>query len=48
MRHDAPASWISTPLGAFCIFFPEDAHAPLFSTGSIRKVILKLVWSEAG
>jgi biofilm protein TabA len=40
--HDAPASWIATSPGAFCIFFPEDAHAPLVSTGSIRKVVLKI------
>jgi len=40
--HDAPASWIVTPPGAFCIFFPEDAHAPLVSTGSVRKVIFKI------
>jgi biofilm protein TabA len=39
---DAPASWIATPPGAFCIFFPEDAHAPLVSAGSIRKVVLKI------
>lgn len=40
--HDAPASWIATPPDAFCIFFPEDAHAPLVSMGSIRKVIFKV------
>lgn len=39
---DEPASWIATPPGAFCIFFPEDAHAPLVSDGDIRKVILKI------
>lgn len=39
---DTPASWIATPPGAFCIFFPEDAHAPLVSNGDIRKVILKI------
>ena len=39
---DAPASWIATPPDAFCIFFPEDAHAPLVSTGNLRKVILKV------
>jgi biofilm protein TabA len=39
---DAPASWIAVPPGAFCIFFPEDAHAPLVSTGSIRKVVIKI------
>ncbi|MDO9220688.1 MAG: YhcH/YjgK/YiaL family protein, partial [Thiobacillus sp.] len=27
--NDAPASWIATPAGAFCVFFPDDAHAPL-------------------
>lgn len=40
--HDAPATWIATPPNAFCIFFPEDAHAPLVSTESIRKVIFKI------
>lgn len=40
--HDAPASWVVTLPGAFCLFFPEDAHAPLVSTGSIRKVVLKI------
>ena len=39
---DAPASWIATPPGAFCIFFPEDAHAPLVSDNAIRKVIIKI------
>jgi biofilm protein TabA len=39
---DAPASWIVTPPGAFCLFFPDDAHAPLVSTGMIRKVVLKI------
>ena len=40
--HDAPATWIATPPGAFCIFFPDDAHAPLVSDGRIRKVIFKI------
>lgn len=40
--HDAPATWVATPPGAFCIFFPEDAHAPLVGTGKIRKVIFKI------
>lgn len=39
---DAPASWISTPPGSFCLFFPDDAHAPLVSAGRIRKVVLKI------
>lgn len=40
--HDAPASWIATPPDHFCIFFPEDAHAPLVSTRKIHKVIFKI------
>ena len=40
--HDAPATWIATPPGMFCIFFPEDAHAPLVSNGNIHKAIFKI------
>ncbi len=40
--NDAPASWIATPPGSFCLFFPDDAHAPLVSAGRIRKVVLKI------
>lgn len=40
--HDAPAAWIATPPDHFCIFFPEDAHAPLVASGQIRKVIFKI------
>ena len=40
--HDAPASWIAVPPGHFCIFFPEDAHAPLVSSGLVRKAIFKV------
>jgi biofilm protein TabA len=40
--NDAPSSWIATPPGSFCLFFPDDAHAPLVSTGLIRKVVLKI------
>jgi biofilm protein TabA len=39
---DAPASWIPVPPDAFCIFFAEDAHAPLVAAGEIRKVIFKI------
>jgi YhcH/YjgK/YiaL family protein len=44
--HDAAASWIATPPGTFCIFFPEDAHAPLVSSGSIRKAIFKVAVNQ--
>ena len=40
--YDPPATWIAVPPGAFCIFFPEDAHAPLVATGNIRKAIFKI------
>jgi len=40
--HDAPASWIPVPPDHFCIFFPEDAHAPLVANGEVRKVIFKI------
>jgi biofilm protein TabA len=40
--NDAPLSWIATPPGSFCLFFADDAHAPLVSTGMIRKVVLKI------
>lgn len=39
---DAPASWIPVPPDHFCIFFPEDTHAPLVGDGMIRKVIFKI------
>jgi len=43
--HDAPVSWIKVPPDHFCIFFPEDAHAPLVGDGQIRKVIFKIAVS---
>lgn len=39
---DAPASWVATPAGSFCLFFPDDAHAPLVGDGMIRKVVVKI------
>lgn len=43
--HDAPASWVPVPPDHFCIFFPEDAHAPLVGSGMVRKVIFKVAVS---
>jgi YhcH/YjgK/YiaL family protein len=40
--HDIPATWIATPPDAFCIFFPEDTHAPLVAMQNIHKVIFKI------
>ena len=39
---DAPTSWVAVPPGSFCIFFPEDAHAPLVGSGQVRKLIFKV------
>jgi len=44
---DAPASWIAVPPDHFCIFFPEDAHAPLVGSGAIRKLIFKVAIDAA-
>jgi YhcH/YjgK/YiaL family protein len=40
--NDAPSSWIAVPAGSFCLFFPEDAHAPLTGAAFIRKVVVKI------
>ncbi|MEQ1663140.1 MAG: YhcH/YjgK/YiaL family protein [Thiobacillus sp.] len=40
--NDTPSSWITTPAGSFCLFFPDDAHAPLVSDGFIRKIVVKI------
>ena len=39
---DEPDAWLSTKSGAFAIFFPEDAHMPLISSGQIHKVVVKV------
>jgi len=39
---DQPDSWTPVPAGSFVIFFPQDAHAPLVSSGEIHKVVLKI------
>jgi YhcH/YjgK/YiaL family protein len=45
--NDVPASWVATPPGSFCLFFPDDAHAPLVSAGRIRKVVVKIALAGA-
>ena len=44
---DESATWITVPPQHFCIFFPEDAHAPLVGKGAIRKVIMKIAVDAA-
>ncbi len=40
---DKPDAWLATESGAFAIFFPEDAHMPLISSGQVHKVVVKVV-----
>ena len=37
-----PDTWLCTGPGAFAIFFPEDAHMPLISSGELHKVVVKV------
>ncbi len=39
---DRPNLWIWLPVGKYMIFFPEDAHAPLASTGNNVKAVIKI------
>ena len=39
---DDPDNWITTKSGSFAIFFPEDAHMPLISSGPLHKVVVKI------
>jgi len=39
---DEPDAWIATKNGSFVIFFPEDAHMPLISSGQLHKVVVKI------
>lgn len=39
---DTPDLWFPTEPRSFAIFFPEDAHLPLISSGKIHKVVVKI------
>jgi len=39
---DRPKDWVSLSQGMIAIFFPEDAHAPLVSDGTIHKAVVKV------
>ncbi len=39
---DEPDAWLSVRSGAFVVFFPEDAHMPLISSGQLHKVVVKV------
>ncbi len=40
---DSPAAWLPVAPEMFVVFFPEDAHLPLVSSGLIHKVVVKVV-----
>lgn len=44
---DGPDVWLPTSSGTFAIFFPEDAHMPLISSGQIHKVVVKIAVNQA-
>jgi YhcH/YjgK/YiaL family protein len=39
---DLSEAWINLPVGKFMIFYPDDAHAPLASTGDNVKAVIKV------
>ena len=42
-----PDAWVAVEAGAFAVFFPEDAHAPLVGKGEIHKVVVKVAVATA-
>ncbi|MDE6452072.1 MAG: YhcH/YjgK/YiaL family protein [Odoribacter sp.] len=39
---DRAAVFFTLPVGQFCVFFPEDAHAPCIGEGRIKKIVVKV------
>lgn len=39
---DEPDTWTLLKPGMFAIYFPEDAHMPMISSGEICKVVIKV------
>jgi len=39
---DRSDCWITVKPGSFAAFFPQDAHAPLVSSGKLHKVVVKV------
>ena len=39
---DEPDAWMPIKPGMFVVFFPEDAHMPMISSGLIHKVVVKI------
>jgi biofilm protein TabA len=42
---DEPDAWFTVKGGSFAIFFPEDAHKAMISSGYIHKVVVKVAVS---
>lgn len=40
--NDKPDTWISVQANTFALFFPEDAHTAMISSGRIHKAIIKV------
>ena len=39
---DKTQTWFDVPAGHFTIFFPTDAHAPMTTLETVRKVVVKV------
>lgn len=39
---DAPDMFFTLHPGQFVIFFPDDVHAPMISSGNIKKLVMKI------
>jgi biofilm protein TabA len=39
---DTPDIWLPVAPGFFVIFFPQDAHMPMISSGQLHKVVVKV------
>lgn len=39
---DRPTTWLRVSAGMLAVFFPEDAHAPLGTSGPVHKVVVKV------
>lgn len=39
---DQPQTYLSLKPGMFCVFFPDDAHAPMISEGLVHKCVVKV------
>lgn len=39
---DEAAVYFTLSAGDFCIFFPEDGHAPCIGEGTIKKIVVKV------